>query len=436
MNRTLKDSGITWLGEIPEYWQTKKVKYIFRIIKNIANEKGHNVLSVTQKGLKIKDISSNEGQIAMDYGKYQLVNPGDFVMNHMDLLTGWVDCSKYNGVTSPDYRVFKFIEDKSCSSDYYKYIFQMCYSNKIFYGLGQGVSNLGRWRLQTDKFINFVLPLPSLNEQQKISKFLDQKVSQIDSIIENTKLSIEELIKYKQVIITEAVTKGLHPDVEMKDSGIEWIGQIPVTWNTVKLKYLLKKGKASMKVGPFGSQLKGSDFIDEGFWVYNQRTVLDKNFKQNNTYISEKKYNELIGFKVEENDILVTTRGSIGKICKVPSNYYKGIIHPCIIKFRLDESLMIFRLFELIFNETDFVREQLSLLSNSTTIDVVYSNTLKNIFLVKIPIQEQQEIMSYLEGKISHIDNLLKQKQQVIKELQEYKKSLIYEYVTGKKEVL
>lgn len=205
-NVPMKDSGVEWIGEVPEGWDTIKLKYVFEIVKNISGKLGYDVLSVTQKGLKVKDIKSNQGQIAADYSKYQIVEKDDFVMNHMDLLTGWVDCSVFEGVTSPDYRVFRLIKPSKNSKRYFKYIMQICYSNKIFFGLGQGVSNLGRWRLQTDKFINFELPLVSFEEQKAIVNFLDKKCSEIDSIVLQKEKLIEELETYKKALIYECVT--------------------------------------------------------------------------------------------------------------------------------------------------------------------------------------------------------------------------------------
>ena len=202
----MKDSEIEWIGETPKDWGLKKLKYLFVIKKEIAGKSGFDILSVTQHGIKIKDITTNEGQISSDYSKYQLVDEGDFVMNHMDLLTGWVDYSRYDGVTSPDYRVFKLKDYSKCSPKYYLYIMQMCYKNKIFYSLGQGVSNLGRWRLQTDKFLNFFVPTPSLVEQQEIVDYLDNECLKIDQIIEQKQVLIKQLEEYKQSLIYECVT--------------------------------------------------------------------------------------------------------------------------------------------------------------------------------------------------------------------------------------
>ncbi len=201
----MKGSGVEWLGDVPKEWEIKKLKYLFRIKKNIAGKIGYDVLSVTQSGIKVKDITKNEGQLAMDYSKYQIVDIDDFVMNHMDLLTGFVDCSKFSGVTSPDYRVFRLINDSNCK-EYYNYIFQSCYYNRVFYGLAQGVSGMGRWRLQTDKFLNFILPLPFSQEQRQIAYALEIRLEDMNKLKNVLILNIEKLKQAKQSLISEAVT--------------------------------------------------------------------------------------------------------------------------------------------------------------------------------------------------------------------------------------
>lgn len=205
-SREIKDSQSIWFGQIPSDWEMRKIKYIFRIQKDIAREEGHTVLSITQKGIRPKDLSKNEGQLAENYSNYQLVHIGDFAMNHMDLLTGWVDISKYEGVTSPDYRVFGLIDKDSYCSKYYLYLMQMCYTNHIFYGLGQGVSGLGRWRLQADKFLNFSITVPSYEEQKEIANYLDQKCSAIDELIAKKEQYLSEIENYKKSLIYEYVT--------------------------------------------------------------------------------------------------------------------------------------------------------------------------------------------------------------------------------------
>ena len=181
-DRPMKDSGSVWFEEIPCNWVMKRIKYLFHIKKDIAGKEGYTVLSITQRGIQPKDLSKNEGQIAANYSQYQLLAPGDFAMNHMDLLTGWVDISKYSGVTSPDYRVFVLDDTEKNDSSYYLYLMQMCYFNRIFYGLGQGVSGMGRWRLQADKFMNFPVVVPPVDEQKEIVSYLNEKCKQLDTL--------------------------------------------------------------------------------------------------------------------------------------------------------------------------------------------------------------------------------------------------------------
>ena len=164
---------------------------------------------------------------------------GDFLMNHMDLLTGYVDIAKSNGVTSPDYRVFSLVSQQYLS-EYLLYLFQNGYRSKIFFGYGRGVSHFGRWRLRSEQFNNFFLPLPPLSEQKQISDYLDRKTQQIDDLIEKTERKIELLKEQRSSLINQCVTKGLNLNVEMKDSGVEWIGEIPKGWEIERLKYFSK----------------------------------------------------------------------------------------------------------------------------------------------------------------------------------------------------
>lgn len=204
-SRMKKTESDVWTT-IPSNWELADIKYLFEIVKRIAGKEGYDILSVTQKGLKVKDISSNEGQIASDYSGYQFVYPTDFVMNHMDLLTGWVDCSTQFGVTSPDYRVFRLYDKEQNNLHYYKYVMQCCYMCRIFYSLGQGVSQLGRWRLQTSVFNNFKVPVPPTDKQKEIAEYLDNKCAEIDAIIDQKNEQLSALDAYKKSLIYEYIT--------------------------------------------------------------------------------------------------------------------------------------------------------------------------------------------------------------------------------------
>lgn len=201
----MKDSGIEWLGTIKDTFAISPIRSIFRIKKDIIGHEPDTVLSITQNGLKIKNINENEGQMAESYANYQIVNVGDFAMNHMDLITGGVGISEFEGVTSPDYRVF-VKKKEEYNSRYFLYLFEMYYRNKIFYAFGQGAANVGRWRLPAQNFNTLAIPVPPVEEQNAIAEFLDSKCTAINRLIELKQGKINRLIEFKKTLIYECVT--------------------------------------------------------------------------------------------------------------------------------------------------------------------------------------------------------------------------------------
>ena len=218
---------------------------------------------------------------------------------------------------------------------------------------------------------------------------------------------------------------------EMKDSGLEWVGEVGVDCSFVPLKYFLES-KDAVKVGPFGSQLSGNDFSDDvtDYWVYNQRTVIDNEYETGNAYIQKEKFDSMASFHVHADDILITTRGTIGKISKVPCGHKKGVLHPCIIRFRIDPKKYCYKLLEIIFNSSDFVTRQIIYKSNATTIEVIYSDTLRNIILPYYEYERQEQIADYLEKQCNSFNALIADIQSQIEALEEYKRSVITEAVT------
>lgn len=195
-----------WIKEIPSHWQFNKIKQHFEIKKRIAGEEGYDVISITQQGLKVKDIASNEGQMAANYSKYQFVYPGDYAMNHMDLLTGFIGLSNYFGVTSPDYRVFSAINLEKTDLKYFLYVFQLGYKRKIFYGLGRGAANKGRWRMPAINFKNYDIPVPPIQEQREIVDYIEKETEKIDLLKKELEKQIEYLREYRTRLISDVVT--------------------------------------------------------------------------------------------------------------------------------------------------------------------------------------------------------------------------------------
>ena len=218
---------------------------------------------------------------------------------------------------------------------------------------------------------------------------------------------------------------------EMKDSGVKWVGRIPENWGVTRLKYAYDSSNGSaVRVGPFGSALPSSDYISDGEWIYNQRTVLDENFTTNNTCVSKEKADSLSGFRVYPGDILITTRGTLGHIAVVPNGAPSGILHPCIIRFRVDSNVVMPELLKYMFNDSDFFIKQIEFANNSTTIEALYSYNLRDLILPAIPITEQTQIVHFLDRKCTAIDTAIEKTKKSIEKLEEYKNAVITKAVT------
>lgn len=440
----MKDSGIEWIGMIPEEWNVSKIKYVAKFVNG---DRGANypsgddmiddgIIFVTSNNIH-DTVLDNSPEISkyITGERYNLLGGAKLDIDDIVFcLRGSVGICAINK-TETDGTVASSLVDikpRNINADFLNYFLhsEISQHQTNLFTNGSCAANLS-----AENVANYYFIEPLRDEQQLIAEFLDDKVEKIDGILADLRKQVELLQKYKKSVITRAVTKGLDSSVPMKDSGVEWIGEIPESWEYKKLKYLLKQNCTNLRVGPFGSSLSGSDFKDEGYWVYNQRCVLDKNFAYNDTFVDEDKFHELYGFRVFPDDVLITTRGTIGKVAIVPHDASEGILHPCIIKFVLDEKLIDNKLIEYIFNDSEIIAEQIFRQSNSTTIEVIYSYTLKDLLLPVIPAGEQQHIIAYLDNICAKIDELINDKKAQIEKMEKYKKSMIYEYVTGKKRV-
>lgn len=404
-----KDSGVEWLGDVPKGWVIKRIKHLFEIKKRISGAEGYEVLSITQQGIKVKDIESGDGQLSMDYSKYQFVEIGDFAMNHMDLLTGYVDISPVFGVTSPDYRVFSVRDQEVCFDRYYLYLFQMGYRNKIFYAFGQGSSQLGRWRFPTEQFNSFEFPNPSIQEQKQIAAFLDRETVKIDALIGEQQRLIELLKEKRQSVISHAVTKGLIPNTPMKDSGIEWLGEVPEHWEVKRLKHTLKllTEKTDRRENPVALE--------------NIESWSGRFIQTETTFEGE-------GIAFERGDIL------FGKLRPYLAKVYLAetageavgdfhVLRPTIDK---DSHFSQYQILN---------REFIAIIDGSTfgaKMPRVSWDFLGNMILTTPPNSEQQTIAAFLDSETAKLDVLTSEAKTVISLLQERRTALISAAVTGK----
>ena len=436
MNRyeRYKDSGIPWLGEVPEHWNIIQFR---RVVENIKDgthgthsreNNGFPLLSaknVFNDGIHIHD---NESQISEE--DYKLITSNGFPRKN-DLLITCVGsigrCCVYpfdNPIAFQRSVAFLRLNKNSVPQFYKYFVESICYQEQLRANIKLSIQ--GGVYLGT--LVSLYVSLPPQKEQTAIAHYLDTKLGEIDALIEKQQTLLEKLAEQRTAVITHAVTKGLNPAAPMKMSGVEWLGNVPAHWEVKRLKFLITE----LRVGPFGSAIKISDYVQDGKPLYNQRTVLDNSFANNSIFLTDEKYKELNSFQTQSGDFLLTTRGTIGKVAIVPQNAEPGIIHPCLIRFKIDENLFQPKLLKSIFNETDFFKKQLDLQSNATTIDVIYSNSLKELFLTLPPRDEQAVIADYLDQETTKIDRLCDTVNQTIGRLKEYRTALITQAVTGK----
>ena len=417
----MKDSGIPWIGQIPENWKVARVKDFSFLSDKKNTSKDPIVLSLARDAIKIRDITNNEGQLAKSYDNYCIVKKGDFVLNPMDLYSG-ANCnvSFVEGVISPAYSILKIKNNYDVKL--LDYFFKTLYWQMILYSYGKGVSADNRWTLTKENLLNIPLPCPPKEIQQKIVVILDKKCGQIDELVRIEENEIEKLKEYKTSLITKVVTKGLDHNAKMKDSGIPWIGQIPEDWKVVRLKNIAKC---------YGGLTYSPDDINEkGILVLRSSNIQNGKLSFNdNVYVKVNNF-----MPVEKNDILICSRNGSRELIG------KNAIITTDIKATFGAFMMIIRTSQnakylhKILNSNIFNYYISSFLTS--TINQLTKNNLDNIkFPFSIDPNTQQQIVEYLDKRCEEIDNLIKIKQEKIEKLKEYKKSLIYQYVTGKKEV-
>ena len=429
MARQMKDSGIEWIGEIPVDWSMKRVKHIFTRKNEKVMQENPTILSLARDGVKVRDISNNEGQIAESYYNYNPVEKGDLLLNPMDLYSG-ANCSisKVQGVISPAY--INLRANAGINPTFYDYYFKVQYWLMVFFSYGKGVSYDNRWTLSAETLMNYPVVALSYEEQCKRANYLDRKCAQIDAIISKQQQIIEKLKEYKLSVITEAVTKGLDPNVPMKDSGIDFIGSIPETWRICRLRNIgtLQNGIS-----------KGGEFFGHGFPFVSYGDVY-RNFSLpvQVAGLIDSSDEERRNYSVESGDIFFTrtseTIEEVGfsSVCEetIPDATFAGFL----IRVRPFTDDLVPKFAKYYFRSNHhryYLVKQMNLVTRAS----LGQDLLKSMPVLVPPKDEQISIAAYLDKKCGAIESSIEYKQRVIERLIAYKKSLIYEVVTGKKEV-
>ena len=421
--RAMKDSGIEWIGEIPEDWKIVRNKNAFVCNKELVGKKSAltQLLSLTTRGIKKKDINNAEGKLPESFDTYQFVKENDIVMCLFDL-----DCSAVfsgispiDGMISPAYRV---LSCKECMEPRYAdYWFRYISDGRKFNHFAKNI----RYTLSYEEFSALPLLLPKKVEQHRIADYLDRKCSQIDAIIARQQEVIEKLNAYKLSVITEAVTKGLNPHAPMKDSGVEWIGEIPEQWETASISRVatVVRGASPRPAGD-PRYFNGQDVPwitvaevtkDDGKYIFSTESYLTKEGAECSRL-------------VEKGTLLLSNSGATLGVPKV--TLITGCINDGSVAF-LDLNIEQMYLLYVFKSRTLELRKQMQGYGQPN----LNTTIVKNIVVPLPHPDEQKSISEYLDKRCKAIDDTIEMKEKVVERLSKYKKSLIYEVVTGKKEV-
>ena len=424
MTETMKDSGQEWIGAIPESWDTNRICYCLNEI-NVKNSpvKTEQILSlVKDKGVMLYEEKGDVGNKAKeDITGYKVAFPNTLIVNSMNILIGSVGISKYKGCVSPVYYVFR--EKDNSDLRFVNYIFNTREFQKELRKYANGILEI-RLRVSATDIFNRKIPLPPKEEQIKIADFLDEKCAEIDNLSEDIQKQIDILNDYKKSVITRAVTKGLNPNVKKKDSGQLHIGDIPEEWEIVRVKDVFK-----MQSG-FTPDSKRTDYYDDvnGFnWV----TIADINKKSDLPETTKskicKKYIEAFHPRIAKaGSLLYSFKLSIGQVAFVKKDTYTN---EAIISFSCKDT-----------RNLRFLKYSSSLIEYNANTNIYGSKILNqqligNAHITLPPIDEQDHIADYLDDFTAKMSDIIDEKNNQLEKIDLYKKSIIYEYVTGKKRV-
>lgn len=418
--REMKDSGIEWIGEIPKDWEITKIGMLYNLRITKVSDTDYAPLSVTKMGV-LPQLETVAKTNAHDDRK--LVKKGDFVINSRSDRRGSCGISDYYGSVS---LINIVLEPKNnMSSGYYSCLFKTVQFADEFYKNGHGIVD-DLWTTGWQDMKRIILPVPHYSEQQQIADYLDTKCSEIDATAEDIQKEIDLLEDYKKSVITEVVTKGLNPDAEMKDSGIEWIGEIPKGWKIIRLKYITNSIGDGLHGTPNYDDL-GTIFFINGNNLGNRKISITEKTNR----LTEEEYKKCGVVKLDKCTLLMSLNGTYGTLSMYdnePIMLSKSVGYINVCNKATKEYLYYFL-------QSSLAQNQMTISLAGTTIANLSLATVRNLKICLPSICEQQQIADYLDIKCSEIDALIADKKRQLDILADYKKSLIYEYVTGKKEV-
>jgi len=424
-----KDSGVEWLGEIPEHWEIKRLKYLFKEINERSNDGTEELLSVSHyTGVTLKKDKIEDGGIlstAESLEGYKKVSENDLVINIMLAWNGSMGFSAYDGITSPAYCIYRL--KKKQVTQFFHYLLRTELYKSEFKRNSSGVIE-SRLRLYSDDFFKIISILPPISEQTLIAQFLDRKTALIDQAIGIKEKQIELLKEHRQILIHKAVTRGLNPDVKMKDSGVEWIGEVPEGWEVARVKQY--SNKISKGTTP---STEGRSILDIGPIRYIKAENIQDGYITNSPahFIDEKTNAMIQRSQLEENDILFVIAGAtLGKIAIVGKDHIPSNTNQAVAFVRPNSKVIPQYL--AIWLSSSIIKELTWLVAVQSAQPNLSMENLGNFSFALPSISEQKTILHHINITSDKIAAAISLKVQEIEKLKEYKATLINSAVTGK----
>jgi type I restriction enzyme, S subunit len=419
--RKMKDSGIEWIGEIPAGWSIARGKHILTLLQRAVFPTDGVITCFRDGEVTLRSNRREDGfTVSLKEIGYQGIEPGDLVVHGMDGFAGSIGISDSRGKSSPVLVVLDSSQDKK----YLMYYLRSMAYNNVFLALSTGI-RVRSCDLKWNKLADLLYLVPPIVEQHKLVSFLDEKCSEIDAMLSKTRASIEEYKKLKQAVITQAVTKGVRGEREMKDSGVEWIGEIPKEWICEKIKYA-----TSISRGLFNHRPRNDERYYNGKYPFIQTGDVANATKYIVSY--SQTLNELgkaVSKEFPKGTLTMTIAANVGDVAILNFDAY---FPDSVVGFIPNKNIRTLYLFYVFSSMKDeFTRTAIK----STQLNLNIDRVKETFIPVTLSVTEQCEIENYLESKCAEIDGLIAKKEQLVKELESYKKSLIYEVVTGKREV-
>ncbi len=439
-----KDSGVEWLGEVPAHWRLERLKRICSITPSNVDKKTYegqnavrlcNYTDVYYNDEITSDMDFMEATASDEEIRKFTLRAGDTIVTKDSESADDIGIPAYvpqdlHGVVC-GYHLTTLRPKPGINGKFIKRLFESPFLKARFAVSANGLTRVGLSQYAID---NTVVPVAPIDEQNTIAAFLDHETARIDALVAEQKRLIELLKEKRQAVISHAVTKGLDPNVPMKDSGVEWLGEVPAHWRITRMKYVLDQNEG-IQIGPFGGMLKELSHLETGYKVYGQENTISGDFSLGSRWLEKDQYKDLANYILRPGDLVLTRKGSLGNCRISPKDVKPGVIDSDTIRLRANKRLINPKYLQLLLHEAAYIQEQVLIAKRGAILAGLNTTTIADLICAIPGYSEQLGIMDWIWQKIEKIDEVVHYTHSLINLLREHRSTLISAAVTGKIDV-